>query len=237
MDNSRVDAEDHARRRHRPFDTLPDDSGDQPPEQPTATNRRNRTRTSSRVKTRAAVAYLVIGAYYLLMGFFVHFRMNSYPKPKTSDNSYPHEFREETARRYLEAITGLGPRVSGSEANVKAEKYILGVVEDIRMRKISNNDIEVSVQTVSGDLTVDFISAGLGEFTSVYRNLKNIVVKVSPAQHANSSVLVNCHYDTVIDSPGKCFSVIFIYCCLTPPPQLSFTCCWNCHLFTIVRSP
>ncbi|BFZ17005.1 hypothetical protein BsWGS_20044 [Bradybaena similaris] len=177
----------------------------QPAHQPpvASTSRRERHSNLRRTsKSRASTAYAVIGTCYLLMGVFVHQRMNSYPVPKTSYNSWPHEFREETARRFLEQITSFGPRVSGSEAHVKAEQYILEVINEINASKVCHNNMEVSLQTVSGGLIVDFSSAGMGQFTSVYQNLKNIVVKVSPPQGANSSLLVNCHYDTVIDSPG-----------------------------------
>ncbi|BFZ17006.1 hypothetical protein BsWGS_20045 [Bradybaena similaris] len=230
MDSSQAGSvlDDPLRRRHRPVDEAeanPSSVNDQldhqvngveqhlqqeqiflqPAHQPpvASTSRRERHSNLRRTsKSRASTAYAVIGTCYLLMGVFVHQRMNSYPVPKTSYNSWPHEFREETARRFLEQITSFGPRVSGSEAHVKAEQYILEVINEINASKVCHNNMEVSLQTVSGALIVDFSSSWMEQFTSVYQNLKNIVVRVSPPQGANSSLLVKCHYDTVVDSPG-----------------------------------
>ncbi|CAG5124826.1 unnamed protein product [Candidula unifasciata] len=224
MDSSQAGAvvDDPLRRRHRPLDEADvnvaghhlDGQQQQQPQHvflqtphlpPAAAGMPRRDRATNfhrAAKPRAAFAYAAIGICYLLMGIFVHQRTNSYPEPKNSDNSLPSEFREKNARRYLEQITSFGPRVSGSEAHVKAEQYILEVIQEINANKLSHNEVEVSIQTVSGGLTVDFVSAGMGEFSSVYQNLKNVIVKVAPPQGANSSLLVNCHYDTVIDSPG-----------------------------------
>lgn len=164
---------------------------------------RDRTNFS---RPRAAFAYVLIGTFYLLISILVHQRMNSYPVPKNDENSKPCEFREQNARRHLETLTGFGPRVSGSIANSKAENYILNYIQHILNKTEGRNQkikMEIDVQTASGSLTLDFINVGVGEFTSVYQDLKNVVVMLSPPEQSDSSVLVNCHYDSVIDSPGK----------------------------------
>ncbi|XP_035827663.1 endoplasmic reticulum metallopeptidase 1 [Aplysia californica] len=163
---------------------------------------RGQNRRSIVGKPRASKAYVAIGIVYLCIGVFVHHRMNSYPIPKCWKNSESFEFREENARAHLDELTGLGPRVSGSDANMKAEEYILQMIASIQRSKKSHFKMTVDVQVTSGGLTLDFNNVGIGEFTSVYQDLRNVIVKVSPVSEANNSVLVNCHYDSVIDSPG-----------------------------------
>ncbi|CAL1526911.1 unnamed protein product, partial [Lymnaea stagnalis] len=155
-------------------------------------------------RSRASIAYVIVGIFYLLITLLVHYRMNFYPDPKNDENSKAYEFREHNARGHLDVIAGLGPRVAGSAANEKAEKYIMDTVQIIRAKKTNNIIFDVNVQTASGGFTLDFINTGVGQFTSVYQDLKNIVVRISPADgtDADSSVLVNCHYDSVVDSPG-----------------------------------
>ena len=152
---------------------------------------------------RASVAFMIICIFYIIIFLFVHSRLNSYPEAKLKTSSEDFEFLEENARAHLELITGLGPRVSGSEANNEAEHYILHTIKRIRAESLTNHKIDVDVQKASGGFTLDFVNVGIGEFTSVYQNLTNIVVKLSPPSGAKDSVMINCHYDTVIDSPGK----------------------------------
>lgn len=165
---------------------------------------RPRSRTDfsfSVMQPKAATTFFILSIIYLIMGIFVHYRMNSYPNPKNRIGSHPSEFVEENARRHLQKLTALGPKVSGSEANFKAEQYIVDQIENIRAASISMNNIDIDVQTVTGGFTLEF--GTIGQFSSVYQDLRNIIVKVSPPHNATHSVLVNCHYDTVADSPGK----------------------------------
>ena len=54
-------------------------------------------------------------------------------------------------------------------------------------------------QVVSGS----FKMQSLDGVTSEYANVQNIVARLGPAEPSNHSVLVNCHYDTAIGSPGN----------------------------------
>ncbi|KAI8773749.1 endoplasmic reticulum metallopeptidase 1 [Biomphalaria glabrata] len=177
----------------------PSNSAEQPDVVYNATANRQDRQTA---RPRAAVAYIIIVAFYVLIVIFVHRRMNSYPTPKNKDNSCTFQFREENARKHLDILTGFGPRVVGSKANEKAKHYILDSVNSIIAEQINNISIDIDLQTANGSFILDFVNNGVGHFSSVYQNLENIVVKVSQYQEAESSVLVNCHYDTVVDSPG-----------------------------------
>lgn len=150
----------------------------------------------------------MIGLFYTLIGAFIHHRLNSYPVPKSNDNSSPREFREQNARHYLEKIVNYGPRIFGSEANKNARTYVLEVIQEIQAIKTVHNTIEVSVQTVNGSFTLDFFQTGCAQVTSLDMELTNIEVKFSPFQQANSSVIINCHYDSAVDSPSKILLVI-----------------------------
>ena len=161
-------------------------------------NNENERSDNSR-PNRASIAFIVITAFYLCLCIFIHQRMNTYPLPKSAQGSKIDEFVEENARVHLKKLTDMGPKVSGSGANLQAETYILNSIETIAKQKNANFELDVDVQVASGIFTLDLFKVG---FTSVYQNLRNIVVKVSPVEQTNNSVLLNCHYDTVADSPG-----------------------------------
>ena len=179
-----------------------DQNGQTRPE-PHPTGSRRREHRTSQQTMRASVAYMMMCTFYVLIALFVHSRLNSYPKAKFKASSEAFEFLEENARAHLELITGLGARVAGSEANIEAENYIIYTINRIQRECLSNLKIDLDVQRVSGSFILDFVNVGIGEFTSVYQNMTNIVVKLSPSTGAKDSVMVNCHYDTVIDSPGE----------------------------------
>ena len=131
--------------------------------------------------------------------YFIHIRSNTFPTPKTIQGARPGEFVEERARKYLDDITSFGPREVGSDANeIHVVDYLMKKLKDIKGRTSAAHTLDIDVQLTSGSFTLKF----LGEFSSVYENVKNVIVKLGPKQGAKDSLLVNCHYDTVLDSPG-----------------------------------
>ena len=139
---------------------------------------------------------------------FIHVRHNTFPQAKSISSAHPGEFVEERARSYLEHITNIGTRPAGSHANeVVVVKYILDEISKIQKSCKPIHKIEVDVQKTSGTFTLQFLS----EFVSYYENMNNILVKFSPRNGAKDSLLVNCHYDTVVDSPGKWWSFKRLY--------------------------
>ncbi|ELW63066.1 Endoplasmic reticulum metallopeptidase 1 [Tupaia chinensis] len=102
-------------------------------------------------------------------------------------------------RDYLEHITSIGPRTTGSPENeILAVRYLLEQIKLIEVQSNSLHKISVDVQRPTGSFSIDF----LGGFTSYYDNITNVVVKLEPRDGAQHAVLANCHFDSVANSPG-----------------------------------
>ncbi|XP_065735562.1 endoplasmic reticulum metallopeptidase 1 isoform X2 [Phocoena phocoena] len=109
------------------------------------------------------------------------------------------EFDARQARDYLEHITSIGPRTTGSPENeILTVRYLLEQIKLIEVQSNSLHRISVDVQRPTGSFSIDF----LGGFTSYYDNITNVVVKLEPSDGAQHAVLANCHFDSVANSPG-----------------------------------
>lgn len=114
----------------------------------------------------------------------------------------------ERARNHIINLTSIGPRVSGSYENeVLAVKYLTHVINDIIKGASHNHKISFDVTKHSGAFPLTFMDG----MTSVYKNVQNVVVKLGPRQASEHSLLLNCHFDSVAESPGKIFSNSFIF--------------------------
>lgn len=103
------------------------------------------------------------------------------------------------SRDYLEHITSIGPRTTGSPENeIVTVRYLLEQIKLIEAQSNSLHRISVDVQRPTGSFSIDF----LGGFTSYYDNITNVVVKLEPRDGAQHAVLANCHFDSVANSPG-----------------------------------
>ena len=146
-------------------------------------------------------AWFTIFVYFAFLLLLVRERSSVLPDantlPATKDT-----FSESRARQDLVAISSKWPRQVGCEFNeVYALEYILNAIEAIRHNNLGKYKIELDVQNVSGNLTLLF----LGGMTSIYKNVKNIVVKMTPItdeKEIKDYLLVNSHYDAAIGSPG-----------------------------------
>ncbi|XP_070934867.1 endoplasmic reticulum metallopeptidase 1 isoform X2 [Macaca nemestrina] len=109
------------------------------------------------------------------------------------------EFDALQARDYLEHITSIGPRTTGSPENeILTVHYLLEQIKLIEVQSNRLHKISVDVQRPTGSFSIDF----LGGFTSYYDNITNVVVKLEPRDGAQHAVLANCHFDSVANSPG-----------------------------------
>jgi hypothetical protein len=143
-----------------------------------------------------------LACVYLAAWLVVHVRISQFPTPADPSKANVWDFVEARARTYLDSITAFGPRVSGSDSSHASADYILSEINKIRSSANGIHSFETDVQIVSGDFVLDWEKHGIGSYPSIYQNQKNIVVRIGP-EKLTYSLLVNCHFDTVIDSPGK----------------------------------
>ncbi|XP_029469763.1 endoplasmic reticulum metallopeptidase 1 isoform X2 [Rhinatrema bivittatum] len=108
-------------------------------------------------------------------------------------------FSAAAAREYLEHVTSIGSRPVGSPANeVLTVNYLLEQIKRIEAASSKVHRLSVDVQRPTGTFSLDF----LGGFTSYYDNITNIAVKLEPRGGAQHAVLSNCHFDSVVNTPG-----------------------------------
>ena len=143
---------------------------------------------------------LLITLFNLIIFGFVRYRINQFPRPlKQGIKSPKDKFYEANARVHLEHFALHGPRVVGSEANeIHAYSYILSELNKIKKDCLPSKEMIIDEQNVTGTFDIAFLS----EFVSVYRNIKNIAVKLSSETGSKQSLLFSCHFDSIMDSPG-----------------------------------
>ena len=185
-----------------PFNT--DDQYDAKASASSATASRQRLQSAPSIDEST---WLLIFSFFAVILLYVHAVFNTVPPAVTIDNASAGQFVEERARKTLNDFTALGQRPVGSKANEELSvDYLLNEITRIRSQMdVEHHSMEIDVQRVSGTFTIDF----LGQFTSCYDNVKNVIVKLCPKHGSNDSLLVNCHYDTVVNSTGIYARMIF----------------------------
>ncbi|CAD5215447.1 unnamed protein product [Bursaphelenchus xylophilus] len=112
------------------------------------------------------------------------------------------QFSEVRAREILNKITSLGPRPSGSQAlEVDAFKILSDKIGQIKQsfERTNVNRLEFDVQRPVGCFNLKFLSS----FTLCYHKITNVLVRIgSKKKHSHHAVLLNCHFDTLPDTPG-----------------------------------
>ncbi|CAD5211208.1 unnamed protein product [Bursaphelenchus okinawaensis] len=112
------------------------------------------------------------------------------------------KFSEVRAREFLNKITALGPRPSGSIAlEVHAVKILNDKLAQIKQsfERTGVNRIETDIQRPVGCFNLEFLSA----FTLCYHKVTNVLVRIgSKKKESHNAVLLNCHFDTLPDTPG-----------------------------------
>ncbi|EDV23411.1 uncharacterized protein TRIADDRAFT_28009 [Trichoplax adhaerens] len=141
----------------------------------------------------AALVYLILA--------FVSYNYYYIPRAKRANEDDVGTYSEGRARKHLEKLVAIGPRLAGTYNNeVVAFNYIMNELKMIQMSAKPHSEIEIDVQRPSGSFFLQF----LGGFTHSYANITNIVARISPrrSHSKDNALLVNCHFDTVVDSPG-----------------------------------
>lgn len=115
------------------------------------------------------------------------------------EHKYKDRFIAERAMNHLINLTNIGPRIVSSHENeVLATNFFLDVINSIKSNAKNKHIIKVDVQKSSGAFQLNFLDG----LTNVYKNVKSIIVKIGSHINSQHSLLINCHYDTVADSPG-----------------------------------
>lgn len=121
------------------------------------------------------------------------------PLSISDESAHRDRFIAERARNYLMNLTKLGPRPVGSfENEVLAINFFSKEINSIINNANKVHRITYDLQKVSGSFPLTFLDG----MTNIYKDVQNVIVKIGPLQESIHSLLVNCHFDTVVDSPG-----------------------------------
>ncbi|XP_043512200.1 endoplasmic reticulum metallopeptidase 1-like [Frieseomelitta varia] len=144
---------------------------------------------------------LFLFTFYLFVSIIIITFEKKLPEPLMINKEilHPGRFIAERAHNHLLNITSIGPRIVGSYENeVLAIKYLRNIISNIVKNANENHKIAVNVTKHSGAFPLKFLDG----MTNVYRNVQNVIVKIGPHRHTQSSLLINCHFDTFPESPG-----------------------------------
>ena len=151
-------------------------------------------------------AWLLIFSFFAVILLYVHAAFHAVSPAVTVDNATAGQFVEERARKTLNDMTAFGARTVGSKANEELTvDYLVDAIAQIRgLMDKDHHSLEVDVQRVSGTFPLNHV----GHFTNCYDNVNNVVAKLCPKHDADDSLLVNCHYDSAINSTGICARIL-----------------------------
>jgi len=155
-------------------------------------------------------AFLIVA--YCLALFCLVVRMDArLPPIRTAEEAVQEDgevlFSEVRAREYLRQLISVGPRPAGSYANeVLAVDFLKREVKAIQSKANPKHRISVDLQKPRGSFNLEFVDG----LTHHYRDIQNFVVKLEPGVGQNDtfldkkrhSLLLNCHFDSVPQSPG-----------------------------------
>jgi hypothetical protein len=131
------------------------------------------------------------------------------PEPKLIINERHHHntFIAERARFHVYNLTSIGSRVAGSYENeVLAIKFLTSIINDIVKKTNQNHKIWVDISRHTGSFPLKFLDG----MTHVYKNIQNVIVKLGPHHPSKQSLLLNCHFDSFVESPGKLNNIIYL---------------------------
>lgn len=163
-------------------------------------------KTPSLFNTRTLIS--IFSTYFFIFLVVIYCDVVRLPSPvsveslKTLEKENSLQFSEERARSFLTELSKFGPKPTGSYANeVLAADYIRRKLVFIKKHSNLANKIDIDVQKPKGCFPLTFMDG----MTSCYSNIQNIVARIGPQQATNKSLLINCHFDTSITSPGILF--------------------------------
>ena len=131
---------------------------------------------------------------------------------------HPDSFIEERARHQLRSLTSIGARPTGSYENeVLAVQLLERELAGIASRAQPIHKLTVELQKPRGSFNLKFVDGLTHSYRCVpdsksmrdwfeckiCRNIQNVVAKLESNGGTNHALLVNCHFDSVPQSPGE----------------------------------
>ncbi|XP_059056056.1 endoplasmic reticulum metallopeptidase 1-like [Achroia grisella] len=159
----------------------------------------------------STIIIVLLGLYFLL-GYMTQLVEDNMPTPYQDIDiarDSPDQFSEESAWRYLRLIMGDEPRVAGTAYHLQKTRDVKSMVDDIARQT------RIPVRTDWQYATGSYLMNTSTPFLNYYHNLSNIVAVLEGDSGFNadgstrSSILVNCHYDSVPYSLGASDNVVF----------------------------
>nr|XP_012220395.1 PREDICTED: endoplasmic reticulum metallopeptidase 1-like isoform X1 [Linepithema humile]XP_012220396.1 PREDICTED: endoplasmic reticulum metallopeptidase 1-like isoform X2 [Linepithema humile] len=144
---------------------------------------------------------LFVLTFFLFVSFVIIVLERNLPEPVTinTEGLYPGKFVAERARNHVVNLTSIGPRIAGSYENeVLASKFLTTTINNVIKTAHENHKILLNITRHSGAFPLKFLDG----MTNVYRNVQNVIVKVGPHRPTMHSLLLNCHFDSFLESPG-----------------------------------
>lgn len=145
--------------------------------------------------------YITVLCFLVLVYIIIVEMEKRLPTPLllVDEQNNPGRFIAERARNHVLNLTSLGPHPTGSfENEVLAVNFLSREINSIITKANKVHKVSMDIQKTSGSFPLDF----LDKMTNVYKNVQNVIVKIGAYEESPHSLLINCHFDTVQDSPG-----------------------------------
>jgi hypothetical protein len=142
----------------------------------------------------------IIGVLLFGLAYALHYRLPT-PLSLKDIDSHPDQFIAEKALNHLRQLASYGSKPVGSYENeILAVEFLTREISFIMQRASPAQKISFDIQKCTGSYPLLFKPYG---FTNYYSHVQNIVVKLSSSANSSSSLLINCHFDSVPTSPGR----------------------------------
>ncbi|KAJ0171660.1 hypothetical protein K1T71_012423 [Dendrolimus kikuchii] len=163
---------------------------------------------------------LLLLGFYCLLGYLTQLVEDGMPRV-IKDADIPRDnsdtFSEESAWKYMDVILGNEPRVAGTRYHLNKTVDMKALVDGIAVG--ANREVLTDWQLVTGQWPWSyysdyFLNSG-APFLNYYQNVSNIIAVLvgesgfHPNGTIGSSVLLNCHYDSVPYAMGASDNVVF----------------------------
>ncbi|XP_013168897.1 PREDICTED: endoplasmic reticulum metallopeptidase 1-like isoform X2 [Papilio xuthus] len=178
---------------------------------------------SQSMKSVPSVAILLVVGFYLILGYLTQLIEDDMPRVITKKDVQDNDiiFSEESAKVYLDQVLGDQPRVAGMEYHYEKTKDLKLLLDTIVQQ--ATIPIKTDWQFVSGDYFLEFKIPHV----NLYRNLSNIIAVLEGESGfykngtIGTSLLVNCHYDSVPFAIGASDNGVFCAVMLESLSKLS----------------